>query len=48
MESKYISVGAKLEAKIEDCDNLRKDFQKVVREKSYLEKKSSKKRSEFS
>jgi hypothetical protein len=24
MESKYISVGAKLEAKIKDCDNLKK------------------------
>jgi septal ring factor EnvC (AmiA/AmiB activator) len=41
MESKCISVGAKLEAKIEDCDNLRKDLEKVLREKNYLEKKSS-------
>jgi hypothetical protein len=43
MESKYISVGAKLEAKIEDCDNLKKDLKKVLREKNYLEKKSSEK-----
>jgi hypothetical protein len=47
MESKCISVGAKLEAKIEDCDNLRKDLEKVVREKNYLEKKSSKKDQNF-
>jgi hypothetical protein len=33
MESKCISVGAKLEAMIEDCDNLRKDLEKVLREK---------------
>jgi hypothetical protein len=26
MESKYISIGAKLEAKTEDCDNLKKDL----------------------
>jgi hypothetical protein len=43
MESKYISFGAKLEAKIEDCDNLRKDLEKVVREKNYLKKNSSEK-----
>jgi hypothetical protein len=43
MESKYISVEAKLEVKIEDCDNLKKDLEKIVREKNYLEKKSSKK-----
>jgi hypothetical protein len=47
MESKYISVGAKLEAKIEDCDNLRKDLEKVVREKNFLEKKSSEKDQNF-
>jgi hypothetical protein len=40
MESKYISVGAKLEVKIEDCDNLRKDLEKFLREKNYLEKKN--------
>jgi hypothetical protein len=43
MESKYIFVGAKLEAKIEDYDNLKKDLEKIVREKNYLEKKSSEK-----
>jgi chromosome segregation ATPase len=43
MESKYISVGVKLEAKIEDCDNLKKDLEKIEREKNYLEKKSSEK-----
>jgi septal ring factor EnvC (AmiA/AmiB activator) len=41
MESRCISVGAKLEAKIEDCDNLKKDLKKVLREKNYLEKKIS-------
>jgi hypothetical protein len=47
MESKYISVGAKLEAKIEDCDNLRKDLEKVMREKNYFEKNSSEKYQNF-
>jgi septal ring factor EnvC (AmiA/AmiB activator) len=47
MESKYISVGAKLEAKTEDSDNLKKDLEKVLREKNYLEKKSSKKDQNF-
>jgi nucleosome binding factor SPN SPT16 subunit len=32
MESKCISVGAKLEAKIEDCDNLKKELEKIMRE----------------
>jgi hypothetical protein len=43
MESRCISVGAKLETKIEDYDNLKKEFEKVVREKNYAEKKSSEK-----
>jgi septal ring factor EnvC (AmiA/AmiB activator) len=47
MESKCISVGAKLEAKIEDCENLKKDLEKVMREKNYLEKKSSEKNQNF-
>jgi hypothetical protein len=47
MESKCISVGAKLEAKIGDCDNLKKDLKKIVREKNYLEKKSSEKDQNF-
>jgi hypothetical protein len=34
MESKCISIGARLEAKIEDCDNLRKDLEKVLREEN--------------
>jgi hypothetical protein len=38
MESRCISVGAKLEAKTEEYDNLKKDIEKVVREKNYLEK----------
>jgi hypothetical protein len=32
MESKFISVGFKLEVKIEDCDNLKKELEKIVRE----------------
>jgi phage shock protein A len=47
MESKCIYVGAKLEAKIEDCENLKKDLEKVTREKNYLEKKSSEKDQNF-
>ena len=43
MESRCISIGAKLETKTEDFDNLKKDFDKVVKEKSYLEKKSAEK-----
>ena len=43
MESKCISVGAKLETKIEEFDNLKKDFIKIVKEKNYLEKKSAEK-----
>jgi hypothetical protein len=41
MESKCISIGAKLEVKIEDCDNLKKELERIVREKNYVEKKSS-------
>ena len=48
MESKCISVGAKLEAKIEDFDNLKKDLDKIVKEKNYLEKKSTEKDHDFS
>jgi predicted metal-binding protein len=40
MESRCISVGAELETKTEEFDNLKKDLDKVVREKNYLEKKS--------
>jgi hypothetical protein len=47
MESKCISVGAKLEAKIEDCDNLKKELEKIEREKNYVEKKSSEKGQNF-
>jgi len=36
MESKCISVGAKLEAKTEDFDNLKKDLDKIVKEKIIL------------
>ena len=43
MESRCISVGAKLETKIEEFDNLKKDFAKIVKEKNYLEKKSAEK-----
>jgi septal ring factor EnvC (AmiA/AmiB activator) len=47
MESRCISVGAKLETKIEDYDNLKKDLEKVLREKNYLEKKSLEKDQNF-
>jgi hypothetical protein len=47
MESRCISVGAKLEAKTEEYDNLKKDIEKVVREKNYLEKKSLEKDQNF-
>jgi hypothetical protein len=47
MESWCISVGAKLEAKIEDYDNLKKELEKIVREKNYIEKKSSEKDQNF-
>jgi chromosome segregation ATPase len=47
MESRCISVGAKLETKIEDYDNLKKELEKVVREKNYVEKKSSEKDQNF-
>jgi len=41
MESKRISVGAKLETKTKDFDNLKKALDKIVKEKNYLEKKSA-------
>jgi chromosome segregation ATPase len=44
MESRCISVEAKLETKTEEYDNLKKDLEKVVREKNYLEKKNLLKR----
>ena len=47
MESKCISVGAKLETKTRDFDNLKKDFDKIVKEKNYLEKKSIEKDQNF-
>jgi hypothetical protein len=47
MESRCISVGVKLEAKIEDYDNLKKELEKIVREKNYVEKKSSEKDQNF-
>ena len=47
MESKCISVGAKLETNIEEFDNLKKDFAKIVKEKNYLEKKSVEKDQNF-
>jgi hypothetical protein len=47
MESRCISIGAKFEAKIEDCDNLKKELEKIVREKNYVEKKSSQKDQNF-
>jgi chromosome segregation ATPase len=47
MKSKCISVEAKLEAKTKDCDNLKKDLEKVLREKNYLKKKSSEKDQNF-
>ena len=47
MESKCISIGANLEAKTKDFDNLKKDLDKVVREKNYLEKKSAEKDKKF-
>ena len=47
MESRCISVGAKLETKIEDFDNLKKDFDKIVKEQNYIEKKSAEKDQNF-
>ena len=47
MESKCISIGAKLEMKTEDFDNLKKDLDKIVKEKNYLEKKSAEKDQNF-
>ena len=47
MESRCISVGAKLETNIEEFDNLKKDFAKIVKEKNYLEKKSTEKDQNF-
>ena len=47
MESKCISVGARLETNTEDFDNLKKDYDKIVKEEKYLEKKSAEK-SKFS
>ena len=46
-ESKCISIGAKLETKTEDFDNLKKDLDKIVKEKNYLEKKSAEKDQNF-
>jgi chromosome segregation ATPase len=47
MESRCISVGAKLESKIEDYDNLKKELEKIMMEKNYVEKKSFKKDQNF-
>jgi hypothetical protein len=47
MKSRCISVGAKLKTKTEEYDNLKKDLEKVVREKNYLEKKSLEKDQNF-
>jgi chromosome segregation ATPase len=47
MESRCISVGAKLKSKTEEYDNLKKDIEKIVREKNYLEKKSLEKDQNF-
>jgi chromosome segregation ATPase len=40
VESRCISMEAKLEGKTEDFDNLKEEFDNVVREKKYLEKKA--------
>ena len=47
MESRCISIGAKLETKIEEFDNLKKDFAKVVKDRNYLEMKSAEKDQNF-
>lgn len=47
MEFRCISVGAKFEAKIDDYDNLKKELEKIVMEKNYVEKKSSEKDQNF-
>jgi hypothetical protein len=47
MESRCISIGAKLKTNTEEYDNLKKDLEKVVREKNYLEKKSLEKDQNF-
>ena len=47
MESRCISVEAKLETKTEDFDNLKKDLDKIMKEKNYLEKKSAEKDQKF-
>lgn len=43
IKARCISMEAKLETKTEEYDNLRKDFEKIEREKQYLEKKAAKK-----
>ena len=47
MESRCIFVGARLETKTVDFDNLKKDYDKIVKEKNYLEKKSAEKDQNF-
>jgi hypothetical protein len=43
METNCISIGAKLEMKIEEYEKLKKDFAVLEREKEYVEKKSAEK-----
>jgi hypothetical protein len=43
METNCISIGAKLETKIEEYEKLKKDFAVLEREKEYVEKKSAEK-----
>jgi hypothetical protein len=43
METNCISIGAKLEMKIEEYEKLKKDFAILEREKEYVEKKSAEK-----
>jgi hypothetical protein len=47
MESKCISIGAKLEMKTEDFDNLKKDLDNIVKEKKYPDEKSAEKDQNF-
>jgi len=47
IEIRCISMEAKLEIKTEEYDNLRKDFEKIKREKRYPEKKATEKDQSF-
>ena len=43
IETRCISMEAKLEGNTEEFENLKKDYEKIEREKKYLEKKAAEK-----